>query len=548
MKSQLIITLIIAMLASLAFSQVDTMRLLEIGSVTAPGTITNWYFEDLNGDSIKEIILTTANSVNIYSGQTFAPIWSQSGFTNPKDLNFADINNDSLIDFSVKDTSHIYLIDPHHSTTIWTSPMLDSTYRCYTIGDRNGDYYGDVIIVYKEIFSRSGDSTNLDTAWIKCYDGPSYAQTHNTILLCLNYAYYQYVYLYERYDSPVKITLKAISLNSQNIYRIILFNNIASGYYGHTGGGSASGSIYVFNATNIELHSFYESGYLLSYMVSGVEDSMSLEILSENYSHGSGGGHYSYSNTYSAIELFADTWSVRALWSRSYFGDFTLMAIWNGYALFKDSIGTSQICYSYGDSIYLKVFSNNLLKWCINVVGDSARVINLYKPYPDQADDYILYNLSRFPDIYKLISTVDGSLRYYFPNTNIANLNTVSLHLGQGDHFYSIHSDSLRIFTLAPLIGINDPEFAPSSFFLAPNYPNPFNASTMIEYGLQETGPVKVEIFDILGRKVQTLVDETQAAGYHRVIWNGDDVPSGTYFYHIQAGDNSQTKKCLLLK
>ncbi|NLI16724.1 MAG: hypothetical protein GX409_10620, partial [candidate division Zixibacteria bacterium] len=54
-------------ISGLAFAQVDTMRLLEVGSVTAPGTITNWYFEDLNGDSIKEIILTTANSVNIYS-------------------------------------------------------------------------------------------------------------------------------------------------------------------------------------------------------------------------------------------------------------------------------------------------------------------------------------------------------------------------------------------------------------------------------------------------------------------------------------------------
>jgi hypothetical protein len=54
---------------------------------------------------------------------------------------------------------------------------------------------------------------------------------------------------------------------------------------------------------------------------------------------------------------------------------------------------------------------------------------------------------------------------------------------------------------------------------VSPNYPNPFNASTLIEYGLPESGPVKVEIFDILGRKIQTLVNETQAAGYHQVIF-----------------------------
>jgi hypothetical protein len=98
------------------------------------------------------------------------------------------------------------------------------------------------------------------------------------------------------------------------------------------------------------------------------------------------------------------------------------------------------------------------------------------------------------------------------------------------------------------LIGINDPEIPPTTFFLSPNYPNPFNASTMIEYGLPESGPVKVDIFDILGRKIQTLVDETQSAGYHQAIWKADNVPSGTYFYRIQTGEKSQTKKCLLLK
>jgi hypothetical protein len=106
----------------------------------------------------------------------------------------------------------------------------------------------------------------------------------------------------------------------------------------------------------------------------------------------------------------------------------------------------------------------------------------------------------------------------------------------------------LYFYMMAPRVGIDNPEAAPTAFFLSPNYPNPFNSSTLIEYGLPEPGSVKVDIFDILGRKVQTLVDGTQPAGYHQVTWKADKVPSGLYFYRIQAGEKTQTRKCLLMK
>jgi flagellar hook assembly protein FlgD len=80
------------------------------------------------------------------------------------------------------------------------------------------------------------------------------------------------------------------------------------------------------------------------------------------------------------------------------------------------------------------------------------------------------------------------------------------------------------------------------------NYPNPFNASTSIHYNLPRASHVKIDIYDILGRKVETLVNETQPAGEHNVIWNSDDNPSGTYFYRIQAGDFVEVNKMVLLK
>jgi parallel beta-helix repeat protein len=88
----------------------------------------------------------------------------------------------------------------------------------------------------------------------------------------------------------------------------------------------------------------------------------------------------------------------------------------------------------------------------------------------------------------------------------------------------------------------------PSEFFVVRNYPNPFNATTTISYQLPEASHVKIEIYDDLGRKVRTLVDEAQSAGSHDVAWNASEVASGLYFYRIQADNYEVTRKMALLK
>ncbi len=88
----------------------------------------------------------------------------------------------------------------------------------------------------------------------------------------------------------------------------------------------------------------------------------------------------------------------------------------------------------------------------------------------------------------------------------------------------------------------------PRRFSLLQNYPNPFNASTRIQYSLPEATHVIVDIYDILGRKLETLIDQAQPAGYHQVVWYADDKSSGLYFYRIQAGDFAETRKMVLLK
>jgi hypothetical protein len=93
----------------------------------------------------------------------------------------------------------------------------------------------------------------------------------------------------------------------------------------------------------------------------------------------------------------------------------------------------------------------------------------------------------------------------------------------------------------------------PTEFALKQNAPNPFNPTTMIGFDLPAPAYVKLEILNILGQKVKTLVDEQMEAGSHSVEWNGTDntgsaAASGVYFYRIQAGDNYAVKKMMMLK
>ncbi len=88
----------------------------------------------------------------------------------------------------------------------------------------------------------------------------------------------------------------------------------------------------------------------------------------------------------------------------------------------------------------------------------------------------------------------------------------------------------------------------PDIFAIFPNYPNPFNATTTIKYNLPDPADVIVEIYDLLGRRVETLVNRQQQAGYHQVVWDAKDAPSGIYFYRIQAGGYAKTTTMVLLK
>jgi hypothetical protein len=102
------------------------------------------------------------------------------------------------------------------------------------------------------------------------------------------------------------------------------------------------------------------------------------------------------------------------------------------------------------------------------------------------------------------------------------------------------------------VLSINE-ELLPEVYALHQNYPNPFNPITTLRYDLPEQSMVNIIIYDLLGRHVRTLLNQTQEAGYRSVIWNatndyGKPVSAGVYLYKIQAGEFVQTRKMVLLK
>jgi hypothetical protein len=100
----------------------------------------------------------------------------------------------------------------------------------------------------------------------------------------------------------------------------------------------------------------------------------------------------------------------------------------------------------------------------------------------------------------------------------------------------------------------NEPQI-PGSISLMQNYPNPFNPSTKIKYSIPQYSKVVIKVFDILGNEIETLVNEEKPIGTYEITWYAENLPSGVYFYRLQAmptgrqaGDFVETKKMVLMK
>jgi len=108
--------------------------------------------------------------------------------------------------------------------------------------------------------------------------------------------------------------------------------------------------------------------------------------------------------------------------------------------------------------------------------------------------------------------------------------------------------DEFTFTTPDPVVSVED-ESIVTTYELFQNYPNPFNPTTKIRFNIPEQGIVKLEVYDILGQRVKQLLNTELTAGYHEVVFRGNNLASGVYFYMLNVKDKFfEVKKMLLLK
>ncbi len=122
------------------------------------------------------------------------------------------------------------------------------------------------------------------------------------------------------------------------------------------------------------------------------------------------------------------------------------------------------------------------------------------------------------------------------------------------DQYIPVWEGDVKVYDYTSGVDDDDPENLPTKFELRQNYPNPFNPTTKIEYDVAKKSHVRLDVFNVLGQRVTTLVNEEKEPGNLEVYWSGTNdggnkVASGVYFYRLTADDELiETKKMMLLK
>ena len=179
--------------------------------------------------------------------------------------------------------------------------------------------------------------------------------------------------------------------------------------------------------------------------------------------------------------------------------------------------------------------------WNATTDPDPIETIHYQLIYTDNWDDSASYVFSELLEDTTLTVMLEDNSQYYW---GVVAMDSDGFMIGSNNNT----PNTLVIGTLSI-----DEDLIPEVFALHQNFPNPFNPVTTIRYDVPFESNVHIQIFDILGRKVSTLVNEYQTPGFKSIVWNGLDqtgspVGAGVYFYIIDAGSFHQTKKMILLK
>ena len=166
---------------------------------------------------------------------------------------------------------------------------------------------------------------------------------------------------------------------------------------------------------------------------------------------------------------------------------------------------------------------------------------------------------------FQVVLDTSGAITYYYKDLGTApeptaKRATVGIQPGRDSRLgcqyyggetpadgYPVAGSAIR-FQIGGTAVDNELTVKPVTFKLSQNYPNPFNPKTTFAFSVPKISNVNIKVYNVLGKEVATLVKDQMMSGYHTISWDASNLPSGVYFYRLEAGQYSSVKKCLLLK
>lgn len=205
-----------------------------------------------------------------------------------------------------------------------------------------------------------------------------------------------------------------------------------------------------------------------------------------------------------------------------------------------------------GDQLILRS-SNGGANWNYSPVSNLVETLNS-AAFANANEGWVVGSKTTAPRSVGLYFTSDAGFTWS-NRADISVFDTVKtlydVSITPSGHIW-IGSASSTIYTNSPIVGINDRLDNSASFTLEQNYPNPFNPSTIIRYSIDKSQHVDLKVFDLLGREIAVLVNEEKSAGTYEVKFQAamgkTYLADGIYFYRLNAGGYSFTKKMILLK
>jgi len=216
--------------------------------------------------------------------------------------------------------------------------------------------------------------------------------------------------------------------------------------------------------------------------------------------------------------------------------------------------------------------NNNLIEYLVQVWDSQVWVnnfielstydgnTNLTQKISQNWDDSVWVNYFRYSYTYDGNHNLTEGLDQYWDSFVWVNQqNYLSLYDGDNNLIEKIQkiwnrasstweNEDKDSYSYVPITSVNEDLNSVNFYRLSNNYPNPFNPSTSIQYAISNRQFVSLKVYDILGTEIETLVNEEKSAGKYELNWNAANLPSGVYFYRLQAGDFVQTRKMILLK